>query len=483
MQLPHDPFAFLASRMDGRLSNLRGQIYDLGVRSGRPIWVAGHSLPNLNGQPRDEVQATCLRYARAASEFIVVVDGSYGSPWNAADLCVLELEMLTAALAGKPFHLFLLEPYEPDPRIEGLLRAVQLARRDVADVKPKAEIDILSELTTQFEGSHAYPARTRPPRRRVPTQENLDVRFLDGGFMPLHPEPPSEELVLNLLRNVDPSTNEAARLVDAWMALRHLCSAPYSDPTFSAYLPLWDAALSRWASAAAWYGLHGAHYLGRLAAVNTLLWIRQQATFRATTEREQLAIQGTYGGLASEYHSMAKLAETRREKRILFERALATANRALDGEPRDPSGLYGIRASILQALGRLRQGLDDYRRMLDIRTLRGEDHGRIGEAEPELGMGYLRLGHIFRAGDFLTRGVANLERSDRHPFTVRALRKLAVFYLVTLRLHKALRTLRRAAAIAREREIRGQLSQIEPLLRRLELLDWRGWFHRPTTGV
>ena len=98
-------------------------------------------------------------------------------------------------------------------------------------------------------------------------------------------------------------------------------------------------------------------------------------------------------------------------------------------------------------------------------------------------MGYLRLGRIWSAGYYLTCGASNLERSDRNPFTVRALRKLAMFYLATFRLRKALQALRRAEAIAREHEIRGQLLPLETLLRRLEMLDWRGWFRRRRVGA
>jgi hypothetical protein len=107
---------------------------------------------------------------------------------------------------------------------------------------------------------------------------DLDVTFLDGGFAPLTDKPPNEHLVSTMLSRSAAAADEPTRLVYAWMAIRHLCAAPYNDSNFASYLPLWDAALSRWAAASAWYGLHGHHYLGRLAAVNTLLAVRQRLT-------------------------------------------------------------------------------------------------------------------------------------------------------------------------------------------------------------
>jgi tetratricopeptide (TPR) repeat protein len=259
------------------------------------------------------------------------------------------------------------------------------------------------------------------------------------------------------------------------MAVRHLCAAPYNDSKFAAYLPLWDAALSRWAAASAWYGLHGHHFLGRLAAVNTLLAVRQRLAETTTAGGTPQSIQGTRGALASEYYSIAKSTGSRKQRRVLLKRALANVDLALLEATSDQSGLIGIRGSILQALGRLREGLSDYRRMFDLRVDNGENEGRIGEAEAELGMGYLRLGHVWLAGRLLGRGVANLERSGRAEFLVRALRKLATFYLVTLRPWRALSTLKRAYTIADGAEMEGQLRQIRPTLRVLQAFDWRRW--------
>ncbi len=76
-------------------------------------------------------------------------------------------------------------------------------------------------------------------------------------------------------------------------------------------------------------------------------------------------------------------------------------------------------------------------------------------------MAYLYVGHIWKAQNLLETGVENLESSDRHPFTVRALKKLSYFYALTLRRKRAAEALGRARLLAAEHEIEGQLQQME----------------------
>lgn len=344
--------AFLASRMDPErceLNLLREEIYKLGQELGQPIWVAEWTCPELRQRPAEDVQISCLQRVRETREFICIVDGSYGRPWNLAQLCVLELEIFTAALAGNPFHFFVLDPYEADPRTETLLEAVRLVKPELRDARPKSRHDILADLRLRLTRGPTIGAGERRGGGSG-VAPNLDVRFLDGNFMPLREDPPSQELIRDLLSRASSETDEATRLVSTWMAIRHLCATPYSDPRYTEFLPLWDAALSQWASAAAWYGLHGHHYLGRLAAVNTLISIREHM---AGGEGPGVpSIHGTYGARASEYYSMAKMTRSRSSRRTLLRRALADVNHSLEGQVADRSGLLAIRGSVLQALGK-----------------------------------------------------------------------------------------------------------------------------------
>lgn len=476
-------YAFLASRMYRErsvLNDLRMEIHRLGVRLDRPVWVAEVAAQELNQRPSEEVQIACMRHVREIPAFICIIDGSYGKPWNIAQLCVLELEIIAATLAGNPFHFFLLAPYEGDPRTESLLRVVRLMKPELAAIRPQSAERILESLRERLstKGWRAQNVgRALLDRLGVPRLEaDLNIQFLNEIFVPLNAYEPEERDIHALLSEFTSETDQATRLVYLWMAIRHLCAAPYNEPTYDRFLPLWDRALSLWASAASWYGLHGLNFLGRLAAVNTLLKIRQR-----TGASGNLSIQGTKGALASEYYSIAKTVRSRTLRRKLLNRALNLANQSLEEPQSDPSGLLGIRGSVLQALGRLGDGVRDYQAMLSLRQSAGENSGRIGEAEAELGWGYFRLwlswrifmlGYFFKAQHFLSHGVALLEHSERHEFAVRALRKLGVFYAVTIRFSRARRVMEQAHDLALKREMQDQLRQILPVFRVLRKLTW-----------
>jgi tetratricopeptide (TPR) repeat protein len=474
---------FLASRMyreQSALNDLRMEIHRLGLRLNRPVWVAEVAAPELNQKPNEEVQIACMQHVWEIPAFICIIDGSYGKPWNIAQLCVLELEIIAATLAGKPFHFFLLDPYQEDPRTESLLRVVRLMRPELATIKPQSAEMILESLRERLSNNRQdsqYVIRSQLDYSSVLASEaDLNIQFLNENFVPLNAGEPGEKDIRALLSELSSETDQATRLVYLWMAIRHLCAAPYNDPTYDRFLPLWDQTLSLWAGAASWYGLHGLNFLGRLAAVNTLLKIRER-----TGSKGDLSIQGTKGALASEYYSIAKTVRSRTLRRQLLNQSLIIANQSLEEPQSDPSGLLGIRGSILQALGRLEEGLHDYQEMLSLRQSAGEDSGRIGEAEVELGWGYFRLwltwrmfmlDYFFKAQHFLSHGTTLLEHSERPEFAVRALRKLGIFYAATFRFSRARRVMERAHDLALRRKMQDQLRQMLPVLRVLRKLTW-----------
>jgi hypothetical protein len=464
------------------LNDLRMEIHQLGLRIGRPVWVAEVADKELNQKPSEEVQIACMRNVREIPAFICIIDGSYGTPWNIAQLCVLELEIIAATLAKKPFHFFLLEPYEGDPRTESLLRIVRLMRPELATLRPQSAERILKSLSEMLSKNRWSPKSAGTALSDYLTikgsDTDLNIQFLNEIFIPLHEGEPEQNNILALLSEVSLQTDQATRLVYLWMAIRHLCAVPYNDPTYDRFLTLWNQALSLWASAASWYGLHGLNFLGRLAAANTLLKIRERLV-----SSSGLSIQGSKGALASEYYSIAKMVRSRKMKRKLLNRALITANQSLEEPQPDTSGLLGIRGSVLQALGKPGEGLRDYQAMLSLRQSACEDSGRIGEAEAELGWGYFRLwlpwkffvfSYFCKAQHFLCHGVALLELSERHEFTVRALRKLGIFYVVTFRFSHARRVLESARDLALKREMQDQLRQILPVLGVLRKVTWTG---------
>ncbi len=480
--------AFLASRMyphQSALNDLRMEIHRLGVSLDRPVWVAEVAAQELNEKPSEEVQIACMRHVREIPAFICIVDGSYGKPWNIAQLCVLELEIIAATLARKPFHFFLLAPYEGDPRTESLLRVIRLMRPELVTAKPQSAEEILENLakhlTKKKRGPH-FLERGPAVSPGALWKPDLNIQFLNEVFVPLNQGQPDEASIRALLSDVSPERDEATRLVYLWMAIRHLCAAPYNDLAYQRFLPLWDRALSLWASAASWYGLHGVNFLGRLAAVNTLLRIRERISSSG-----ELSIQGSKGALASEYYSISKGVRSRQLKRKLLDKAVVLVSEAFKESQTDPSGLFAIRGSVLQASGRFAEGLRDYQEVLRLRQSRGDNPGVIGEAESELGWGFFQcwlhrrffaLGYLSKAQHFLKHGAELLENSGRHAFSVRALRKLGLFYAFTFRFFLARRVLERAHDLASREAVQDQLRQLLPSLKILRKVTWIGKGHK-----
>jgi tetratricopeptide (TPR) repeat protein len=412
------------------------------------------------------------------------LDGGYGSPgrWSHGDLSLLELELFMAALTGKPIRVFLLDPFQPDPRLDSLLKAIRVVCPDALDEQPKSEEGIKAELVRMLEKDRvAKHRRASGPLRiigylvqylaRVRALEaarsgpGLDVLFLDGKFAPIHDKRPDKDQIADLLRSSDSALTLPAKLAKLWVAFRYLSAAPYSSRTNRDFLSLWTDVLSRWASSSAWYGLHGHIFLGRLAAVNTLLELTETSRVESGAVDIANSIQSSYGAIASEYYSIAKMVPSRRYKRMLLDHALEKVERALEIAGPDISGLLSIRASVRMARGKTAEALEDFKVVLGMRIDAGDSIGRIGEAESRLGFAYFRRGRIRQAERLLESGVAHLESSDRTEFMVRAMRQLSLFYALTLRRSRALTVLRKAFEVAESHELEGQLLQLHKLSR------------------
>ncbi|HEY3567066.1 MAG TPA: hypothetical protein VGP73_03960 [Thermoanaerobaculia bacterium] len=456
------PQAFFASRL--KLDRLRSDIYALGRQLDYPIWVSEHSQPGLRVQPEEAVQLACLRRAREAERFFCVLDGTYGMPWNASDVSLLELEIVTAAVAKKNIRIFLLEPFHEDPRLSTLLRAIRKARPESIHYRPLSEDRIKEEIArslTENRDSRSQGLYNRLQQvwfrmKGMLSSEPvsyLDTRFLDGEFFPIRQNPPDKDYILNLIESYERNPNATDRFVSLWIAIRYLGRVPYDSPHFREFAPLWMAVMSRWASASAWSGLHGHFRLGRLAAVNTMIDIQSTVSMPSIFDYTE-SIQASRGALASEYYSIAKLLPSWRDRYQIRRRALWNVNVALESNPTDDSGLLLIKGSLLLSTGRIWDAINSYQQGLSTRELRKEDLGRIGEAESELGLALAFAGRIPAAERFLKSGVTKLEASNRPQFRARALRKLAQFYRMTLRPGKARDALERANIIAVDNDLK-----------------------------
>jgi hypothetical protein len=175
-------------------------------------------------------------------------------------------------------------------------------------------------------------------------------KFLDKVFRPVTTKPDLDHIRV-LLDGLAGEQSIEKRLTRTWIALRELCAAPYDAPEFAEYLPHWDRALGTWSSAAAWYGLHGHLYAGRLSAVNSQLSIRARLSRPTSRVSDDQHWQGTKGARASEYYSMAKLMQTKEKRDAYFLLAERDIEDSLQSGLDNAAGYYTIRGHI-----RLRQG-------------------------------------------------------------------------------------------------------------------------------
>jgi tetratricopeptide (TPR) repeat protein len=465
------PFIFFASRMPG-MESLRNEVHQFGNDREIPVWLAGYSNPELNDRPLEEVQIACMDRVRKAEKFICVLNGAYGAPLEVTELCILELEIFAAVVSQRDISVLLLEPFVLDEHLQGLLKMLSAACPQAIDLKPKPEKEVCEIVASLCEG-RPLPARSGKKtsvfghllqflgRERTGrySPQGLDVSFLNGEFVPLPAGSFGGDQIERLLKISDEQERAPDRLAYLWTAVRHLSAIPYDQPEFA---PLWHRALRRWASAAAWYGIHGHFLLGRLAAVNTILGVQAQLP---GGDDGEMAIQGTYGAIASEYYSIAKQVPSWRDRRELLHRALKNADEALKRGQPDSSGLLAIRGSVHLKLGHVRMAVEDYEKSLKLRS--GEEPGRIGEAQVELALGYLFAGRPWRVRPLLEEGIRNLRESNRHEFLVRALRKLGLFEALLSRRQRSREAFHEALEIAECRDWQGQIRQIRSEMKRL----------------
>lgn len=476
---PDAPFAFLSS-LYTELKGLRRDVYNLKDVVGNSIWVAEHSEPELVNQEPLEIVDTLIERVRQAHMFICIFAGSrterdHGSPVPLGDrqshVSYFEVELYQAALQGKPIHLFLAEGYAPGPRMQALIKALRWAMPEALP-GPMSQAEILKAIERLLVHPPRVPRRfpRRPSRlqwlvgkldddRSSSWRQNgdyPDVLFLDGVLEPRSARP-DKDLIQSALSEAAKQRDQERKLARIWIALRELMAAPYLESRYQEYRPLWNEALGRWASAGAWYGLHGHLYMGCLAALRTMATVRELIRPTSPGSLPPESVQHPGGPIASAHYSIAKLSPTSGRRRKNFEKALGHLQTSLAARPSDESGLLAIRGSVHLQLGNASRAVEDYEAVLQLRQKAGEDAGRIGEALSELGFGYLRQGRLLKGRDYLEQGVRLLASSDRVEFLVRAREKLAVGYAVTGRILKARQAWQEARQLAAQAGMLGRL--------------------------
>lgn len=488
--------AFLSSIYGGPTDELgvralRTRIWEVGRRL-RPIWVAEHSDPGLEGRAALDIVDECLDQVGRADIFLCVLHGKHGSrirsdklqaSWNASHF---EVEIYQAALLRKPIYVLVHRDFDPDSSLMGFLSLL-------GDVLPHAPWPRLSDdqIVAAIE-QIVMPGIARSIRHRYLSKlSSTSARLTDalaaarddapaadlrqpsfeflGGNTDTTIPIPDLALVRDALQRADTQTNQQRRLARYWIALRGLMGAHYRATRDPEVLRLWDRALGGWGKSAAWYGLHAHLRVGTLAAFGSQWRARIALADAGAKDLDPGFLKPPHGPLGSAYYSLSKRHRSPQRRARALTAGLSHVNAALVAESGDPSGLYAIRASIHLAQGNRAGAIEDYRRVYDIRRSAAVSAAGIGEALSEFGFGLVQTGRRREGLGYLEEGVDLLQQHGSPGFLVRAKRKLAVGYAKNGSLVRARAQLLEAHDLAVLHGLHDQITAEMKLVRRLSL--------------
>jgi hypothetical protein len=414
-------------------------------------------------------EAICLEHVGRSRLYIGLFRTTYGSSArdHSADIAFTDLELFEAFRAGVPIRLYLLEDAPPEPRLQALLTLVETVLPG-ALVRCTAESDLMERVTQDVDvhfgraapvvlspSKFARYARALIQNRKVNDDRDEGLRFLLDRY-----PPPSllfdPELVRAELNDVGQLPSYEARLNGTWRVFQRLFHVPWTR--IHDHLALWDEALGVWETAAAWRGLHGFTYAGRLSADNTLVAVRvltasrgersslmdlmRRGDTRTETREEWIKLYATGGALASEYYSIAKQAPRRLKTHYLGKAdawiAVAERTFAMAPSPKRDAGLASIRGHIFLEWGRVVEAVPLLERSLHLREEASLGPASVGEAEVDLGYAYYVTGRRREGEHLMAEGLADLERHGSPGFLARAKRKVARVYWKGWDLRKAL---------------------------------------------
>jgi hypothetical protein len=410
---------------------------------------------------------------RNAELFVCILGGSrHGSAIEGSRASYFEIELYQAALLQKRPLILALPDFSPDPKLAEVLELLQFSLPSDAWIQVRNGYHAVSLITQNLE---ELLYRTRWPRmatrihlRRFVTQmwrRRAAAEELDGGTTPLRflegrvgqPAIPRRIEVQKWIAQSLAEADQEKRLARLWIAVKELVGAPYGDPRFEAYAPLWNEVLTVWAKPAAWYGLHGHMPLGRLAALKTVEDVRRRMRTMQQFKSEHEALGHPAGAIASGHYSIAKLLMTRRGRRWHFEEAHRQVARGLQDATEPSDGLLAIRGSVNLHTGHLWAAVRDYEEVVRIREARGAETPVVGEARAELGFAYLLTGRLIRGRRLIREGVDLLEGHGERGFVLRALRKQTVAEYLTGRWRDARASRELVRTMAAEHNIRDQV--------------------------
>jgi hypothetical protein len=431
-------------------------------------------LPASAFQKRS-IEDICRDMIRGSIAFIGLFDGRGGRALAFAGVktpvTVLEIELVQALLQRMPTYLFILPGFEANERLRGLVRLIEDWR--LAPVTrwkfsgADREKPALPVFASQIVRLARHPRllwfaglRSRIAQR-FRLSDNLEIQFLNREFE-LFSDPFDTEETSRLIDVSATQQDHASRLAMLWAAVRQLCSVPFTEKRFAHTRPLWERALNEWVRSAAWYGLHDDSPIGLLSAVNSVIWIRAQASAELIPEDSPIHIHGTKGARASALYSMAKRRWWPVHRWSLLAKALSDVEAAISTRPKRLSNYLAIRGSLYRMQGRFNRAIKDHEAMVALRKQETASASGMGEALSELGWTYAWSGRFLRARRCLIEGVRLLSEGpisspSEAGFRLRALRKCNTVQALMLDFAGARRTRAEAQRVANKYLVRDQM--------------------------
>lgn len=454
--LTYKVYPIFLSSLCRELYDLRKKIYEE-VGGGNLVYVDEQvKWRDIKKQEDIEAVDELIKRVREANVFICVLGGKrHGSPIKIdsrpSAASFFEIELFQAALLEKEVSLFVRDDFVPEPRLQRLLEILQFTFPEWFNQKRLTDKQI-TECIKRIVGKERRKFFLNPFNAiRAPINKlvqalyiargrnsfNSPLLFLDGEFE-ARVSSPDQQIISSLQQQITAEQNEERQLSRLWIALRELMSAPYMNLKDHTLLFQWNEILGKWASAGAWYGLHGDMPLGCLAALNSMVKVRQQIGRLSIKNviSEQTAYPG--GALASAKYSIAKRLFVKADRNSRLNEALNDIQQSLKlSINSDDSGLRAIKGSIFRQLGRVTEAISEYDAVLKIRQKNAASDASIGEAMSELGFGYLRQWNLPKGLQYCKEGVALMRKGASAGFLARGLRKLSFAYLVNGKLLKA----------------------------------------------
>ena len=402
-----------------------------------------------------------------------------------AAVSFFEAELLEASITSKPICVVRSRELQPSAPMQEFLRLVahSLGHR-IIEVDRRTLVDTFDDFCRALVAQPAEPSswlldavsigRVRRSIRNEARDPRL--RFLGGLLREESRLDPDEAVLRQSLARVESAASadgaplgQLAKLSYLWMALRELARAPVAD-RYGLFGGDLQRTLELWNSSAAWYGIHGSHPMGCLAALNELTHVR------ATVGRDDAPL----GARASAYYSIGAKVRSRWTARRFFRQSLALSRTQLQRNAEEPSNLLQMTASAQARLARLGEpwryfrALGDFRKSLDLRVRRCAPQASVAEAKNAYAYALFQLPWRRREALELAAEGARLFRSapagDASGFYFRSERKRAEMLGRARRYDEAVAV----ATAARDLAAVGQaLDQVRPLDRLISRLSAR----------